>query len=97
MRWDWAEKVLTGAWSGLIRITMSKPTPTHTTQPARHHINVLGQLLKLIPRSIIGAADRRYVVLTEIWEMGKWGQEMGAVCKKSTEGLRRSQTVPACD
>jgi hypothetical protein len=38
---------------------MSKPTPAHTTQPARHHINVLGQLLKLIPRSIIGAAARQ--------------------------------------
>lgn len=38
---------------------MSKPTPTHAPQPARHHINVLGQLLKLIPRSIIGAAARQ--------------------------------------
>lgn len=32
---------------------MSKPKHTHATQPARHHINVLGQMLKLIPRGII--------------------------------------------
>lgn len=32
---------------------MSKSTHTHATQPARHHINVLGQLLKFIPRDII--------------------------------------------
>jgi len=32
---------------------MSKPSLTHATQPARHHINVLGQMLKFIPRDII--------------------------------------------
>ena len=32
---------------------MTKSTHTHATQPARHHINVLGQMLKLIPRDII--------------------------------------------
>jgi hypothetical protein len=32
---------------------MSKPTHTHATQPARHHINVLGQMLMFIPRDII--------------------------------------------
>jgi hypothetical protein len=32
---------------------MSKPNLTHATQPARHHINVLGQMLKFIPRDII--------------------------------------------
>lgn len=32
---------------------MSKPTPPHAAQPARHHINVLGQILKFIPRHII--------------------------------------------
>lgn len=32
---------------------MSNPTHTPDTQPARHHINVLGQMLKFIPRSII--------------------------------------------
>ena len=32
---------------------MSKPTHSAATQPARHHVNVLGQMLKLIPRSII--------------------------------------------
>lgn len=42
-----------GAGMGLIGITMSKPNSTRATQPARHHINVLGQLFKLIPRRII--------------------------------------------
>lgn len=37
---------------------MPKPKHTHATQPARHHINVLGQILKLIPRNIIHAAAR---------------------------------------
>lgn len=37
---------------------MSKPKHTPAAQPARHHINVLGQLLKLIPRHIIRAAAR---------------------------------------
>lgn len=37
---------------------MSKPKHTQATQPARHPINVLGQVLKLIPRSIISAAAR---------------------------------------
>lgn len=37
---------------------MSKPTHAPTTQPARHHITVLGQLLKLIPRGIIDTAAR---------------------------------------
>jgi hypothetical protein len=32
---------------------MSKPKHTQATQPARHHINVLGQMLKFIPRDII--------------------------------------------
>ena len=32
---------------------MSKSTYTNATQPARHHINVLGQMLKFIPRDII--------------------------------------------
>src|SRR5665213_3548304 len=37
---------------------MSKSTHTHATQPARHHINVLGQMLKFIPRDIIHKAAR---------------------------------------
>ncbi|NBV25598.1 MAG: DUF4372 domain-containing protein [Proteobacteria bacterium] len=37
---------------------MSKATSTHATQPARHHINVLGQMLKLIPRDIINRTAR---------------------------------------
>lgn len=37
---------------------MSKPKHPQATQPARHHINVLGQILKLIPRSIISAAAK---------------------------------------
>ena len=32
---------------------MSKRKHTHTSQLARHHINVLGQILKIIPRDII--------------------------------------------
>ena len=37
---------------------MSKSKLTHATQPARHHINVLGQLLKFIPRDIIQRTAR---------------------------------------
>lgn len=37
---------------------MSKPTHAHVTQPARHHINVLGQMLKFIPRGIISKAAK---------------------------------------
>jgi len=37
---------------------MSKTKHTQATQPARHHINVLGQFLKLIPRGIINAAAK---------------------------------------
>ncbi len=37
---------------------MSKTKHTPATQPARHHINVLGQLLKFIPRSIIHQAAK---------------------------------------
>lgn len=57
---------------------MSKPTHTHATQPARHPINVLGQLLKLIPRGIIQKAAqdtgvtakaRSYSVLSHLGTM----------------------------
>ena len=34
----------------------TKPIHPPSAQPARHHINVLGQLLKYIPRSIVNAA-----------------------------------------
>ena len=34
----------------------TKPTHPPSAQPARHYINVLGQLLKYIPRSIVNAA-----------------------------------------
>ena len=37
---------------------MSKPTHAHATLPARHHINVLGQMLKFIPRGIISKAAK---------------------------------------
>jgi hypothetical protein len=37
---------------------MSKPTRTHATQPARHHLNVLGQMLKFIPRDLIYRSAR---------------------------------------
>lgn len=37
---------------------LSKAKHTQATQPARHHINVLGQLLKFIPRHIIRTAAR---------------------------------------
>jgi hypothetical protein len=46
------------AVSGLIWSAISKPKHTQATQPARHHINVLGQILKLTPRSITSAAAR---------------------------------------
>ena len=51
---------------------------THATQPARHHINVLGQILKLIPREIIDrtaketgvdAKARSYSVLSHLGTM----------------------------
>lgn len=40
----------------LIGIKMSKPKHSSALQPTRHHITVLGQMLKLIPRSIISSA-----------------------------------------
>ena len=57
---------------------MSKSTHTPATQPARHHINVLGQILKLIPRGIIDKAAketgvdakaRTYTVLSHLGTM----------------------------
>jgi hypothetical protein len=57
---------------------MSKPIHTPATQPARHHINVLGQLLKFIPRDIIHKSAketgvdtkaRRYSVLSHLGTM----------------------------
>jgi len=49
----WGKSVLTAARSGLVWSAMSKPKHTHTSQLARHHINVLGQILKIIPRDSI--------------------------------------------
>ena len=40
----------------LIGIMKSKPKHSPAAQPTRHHITVLGQMLKLIPRSIINSA-----------------------------------------
>ncbi len=37
---------------------MSKLTHPHATQPARHHIHVLGQMLKFIPRDLIHRTAR---------------------------------------
>ena len=34
----------------------TKPIHPSSAQPARHHIHVLGQLLKYIPRSIVNTA-----------------------------------------
>jgi Transposase DDE domain/Domain of unknown function (DUF4372) len=38
----------------------TKSKKSSTAQPTRHHINVLGQLLKYIPRSIVNAAAREH-------------------------------------
>lgn len=40
----------------------TKPIHPSSAQPVRHHINVLGQLLKYIPRSIVNAAAREHGV-----------------------------------
>lgn len=40
----------------------TQPIHPPSAQPARHHINVLGQLLKYIPRSIVNAAAREHGV-----------------------------------
>jgi Transposase DDE domain/Domain of unknown function (DUF4372) len=37
---------------------MNKPKHSPATQPSRHHITILGQLLKQIPRSIVSAAAK---------------------------------------
>jgi hypothetical protein len=37
---------------------MSKLTHPYATQPARHHVNILGQMLKFIPRDIIHRTAR---------------------------------------
>lgn len=41
---------------------MTKPNRSSSTQPARHHINVFGQLLKFIPASIIGSAAGEFLL-----------------------------------
>ncbi len=40
----------------------TKSKRTSAAQPTRHHLNVLGQLLKYIPRSIVNATAARYGV-----------------------------------
>ena len=40
----------------------TKSTSSPSAQPQRHHINVLGQLLKYIPRGIVDAAAREFGV-----------------------------------
>jgi hypothetical protein len=40
----------------------AKTKPTPSARPLRHHINVLGQLLKYIPRGIVDAAARAHGV-----------------------------------
>lgn len=49
-------------------------TPIHhpSTQPARHHINALGQLLKYIPRSIVNAAASRHGIEAKARSFSVW-------------------------
>lgn len=50
----------------------TKPTHQASTQPARHHINVLGQLLKQIPRSLVNAAAARHGVEAKARSFSVW-------------------------
>jgi hypothetical protein len=45
---------------GVILACMKKSNHSPAAQPTRHHINVLGQLFKLIPSHIIGAAAKEH-------------------------------------
>ena len=48
------------------------PTPLPSAQPARHHVNVLGQLLKYIPRSIVNGAAARHGVEAKARSFSVW-------------------------
>ena len=50
----------------------TKSIPPPSAQPARHHINVLGQLLKYIPRSIVSAAATRHGVDAKARSFSVW-------------------------
>ena len=50
----------------------TKSTPQSSAQPTRHHINVLGQLLKYIPRSIVSAAATRHGVDAKARSFSIW-------------------------
>lgn len=50
----------------------TNPTPSLPAQPARHHINALGQLLKYIPRSIVNAAAARHGVEAKARSFTVW-------------------------
>jgi hypothetical protein len=50
----------------------TKTTSSPSAQPARHHINVLGQLLKYIPQGIVQAAAREHGVDAQARTYSVW-------------------------
>lgn len=50
----------------------TKPTRPPSNQPARHHINALGQLLKYIPRSIVNEAAVRHGLEAKARSFSVW-------------------------
>ena len=50
----------------------TKTTSSPSAQPPRHHINVLGQLLKYIPQGIIQAAAREHGVDAQARSYSVW-------------------------
>jgi hypothetical protein len=50
----------------------TKPSHLPPNQPTRHHINVLGQLLKYIPRSIVNAAAAHHGVEAKARTFSVW-------------------------
>ena len=50
----------------------TKTTSSPSAQPPRHHINVLGQLLKYIPQGIVDAAAREFGVDTQARTYSVW-------------------------
>jgi hypothetical protein len=52
----------------------TKTTSSHLAQPPRHHINVLGQLLKYIPQGIVQASAREHGVDARARSYSLWSR-----------------------
>jgi len=65
-----------------------------SAQPARHHINVLGQLLKYIPRSLVSAAAHRHGVDAKARSFSVWSHMAAMIFVQLAHALSLND---ACD